>query len=150
MVKLCLQTLHSGSGGLVPFLAVKDVLVLVDSDQAVAGHGRQPNVAGLVLKHLVVDSLNLLVLPGSHTGAGKGLLDGGPVLYVGVVALSVVGLLVALPGVHSPGRVHKMRSHGGDVIKHSFDYRSSDLASLCLRKQMNTSQTARACRGPWA
>ena len=49
------------------------------------------------------------------------LLGAGEVPHVGVIAPSVVGLLVALPGVHSPG-VHKMRSHGGDVIKHSFDY----------------------------
>ena len=107
-----IANLHSGR--LVPLLAVKNVLVLVDGDQLVAGHIRQPDVAGLVSQHLVVDCLSLLnpalaprhvvaldvddvhlvlglalpVLPGDLLGASKGLLGGGPdgpVPHVGVL-----------------------------------------------------------------
>ena len=113
--------------------------MLVDRDQVVAGHGRQPDVAGLVLQHLVVDSLCLLVpvlalrhvaaldlddahlvllvLHGGRLGAGVGLIGGGPVPHVGILSPSVVGLLVALPGVHMPGRVSKLTSHSGHVVK---------------------------------
>ena len=113
--------------------------MLVDRDQVVAGHGRQPDVAGLVLQHLVVDSLCLLVpvlalrhvaaldlddahlvllvLHGGRLGAGEGLLGGGPVPHVCILSPSVVGLLVALPGVHMPGRVSKLTSHSGHVVK---------------------------------
>ena len=132
-VQLC------GLCGLDPLLAVEDVLVLIESDQVVAGHGREPDVAGLVLQHLVADGLRLLLpaltqhhiakldlddahllldlvlpaLPGGLLGAGEGLLRGGPIANTVVVTPGVVSLLVALHGVHSPGRVSQLRRHGG-------------------------------------
>ena len=64
-MQFCLQILHSGR--LDPLLAVKDVLVLVDSNQLVAGHGLDN--ANLLLVLLI-----LPVLPGGLLGAREGLL----------------------------------------------------------------------------
>ena len=49
--QLELQSLHGGR--LQPLLGVEDVLVLVETQQVIAGHGDQADVAGLLLQDLV-------------------------------------------------------------------------------------------------